>query len=233
MSTEEPLHQSNSGTTAVKIRLFQEKDASACASIWLTGLNQTVQSSSFLLRPLYRWGMAKLGAEATAPGGDVGPEGSNLYKIWGGKEVKEDVEARSNKNSESNDNVQGIENTVTMGIVDRALFVAESAEGKVLGLCCVKRGQGDKDIPEPDYPIFSIWRMSVDESARGLGVGRAVLTACEEWARSRGGHKMTLVTGNKIAARFYVSCGYATVDYWGIRHDKTLVAALACTDSSC
>lgn len=189
-------------TCTLKIRLFEQKDAAECANIWVTGLNQTVQSSSILSRPLFRWAMTNLAASATAPDGDMGPDGCNLHKEWG-------VAIGANETQAT--------------VVDRALFVAENEEGEVVGLCCVKRGIGDKDIPAVDFPVFSIWRMSVSEKARRLKVGSRLMSACEDWAVARGGNKMTLVTGNSFASSFYKNIGYATINFWGIRHEKNLV----------
>ena len=186
----------------VRIRLFEERDAQACARIWVTGLSQTADASKWVFRPLIRWGMTKLSQQAMSPDGDIGPDGCNLGKVWCGSDNEGDDD---------------------MNTVDRALFVAENKDDEVVGLCCVKRGQGENDVPPSDYPIFSIWRMSVDEKARRFGVGRRLMEACEHWAKDKGGTKMTLVTGNSIAANFYKRVGYSKIDFWGIRHDKSLI----------
>lgn len=190
----------------VKIRLFEERDAPVCADIWVTGLEQTVMSGSRFLRPLYRWGMASLARGAVSAEGDIGPGGCNLYKTWG-QGAGESVEGSG----------------VVHAPVDKALFVAENEKGDVVGLCCVKRGIGEKDTPSADDSVFSIWRMSVAESARGNKVGSKLMSRCEDWAREKGGTKMTLVTGNSFASIFYKNIGYSTINFWGIRHEKTLV----------
>jgi GNAT superfamily N-acetyltransferase len=152
--------------------------------------------------------MSQLAASATSVDGDVGPDGANMYRVWGSSSGLE-VTSRNGDDDK--------------GSTDRALFVAERGDGQVLGLCCVKRGEGEHDSPSVECPVFSIWRMSVHESARGAKVGARLMSAAEEWARLRGGRKMTLVTGNSIASLFYKRIGYQTVNFWGIRHEKDLV----------
>ncbi len=50
----------------------------------------------------------------------------------------------------------------------------------------------------------------VDEGNRGAGIGRALLTAAEEWARSRGHRTMRIRsrTTRHDAHRFYTNAGY-------------------------
>ena len=60
-------------------------------------------------------------------------------------------------------------------------------------------------------PLKNIMAIAVDESCRGRGVGRALLSAVEDWARADGCCGVRLVSGfNRTGAHeFYLHCGYA------------------------
>lgn len=61
--------------------------------------------------------------------------------------------------------------------------------------------------PPDDCLVFSMW---VAPEARRAGVGRALIDAAAEWARSWAGHRIVLwVTGaNESATRFYERIGF-------------------------
>jgi GNAT superfamily N-acetyltransferase len=65
-----------------------------------------------------------------------------------------------------------------------------------------------------------VYRLSVSETARGLGVGSKLMDRVEAWAMQRGGTKMTLTTANAVAGEFYVKRGYTRVGWFG--YMKTL-----------
>ena len=62
--------------------------------------------------------------------------------------------------------------------------------------------------------VGHIVTIDVVQSARGAGVGRALMKMAEDWARRRGLHLIYLETaeGNRLAQRFYLSRGYAKVE---------------------
>jgi GNAT superfamily N-acetyltransferase len=85
-----------------------------------------------------------------------------------------------------------------------AVLVAE-AEGEVAGWVHV---HDSLLIQAP--PGAELSGIIVDEGSRGGGVGRALLAAAEEWARSRG-HDIIRIrsrTTRHHAHRFYTSAGY-------------------------
>ena len=43
---------------------------------------------------------------------------------------------------------------------------------------------------------FTLWRVAVSEDARRKGVGRALLTGAEAWAKQRGATQVKFTTGN-------------------------------------
>ena len=59
-----------------------------------------------------------------------------------------------------------------------------------------------------------VYYLAVDESARGRGLGRLMMAACEAWLAARGIPKLNImVRGDNAAARgFYESLGYALDD---------------------
>jgi ribosomal protein S18 acetylase RimI-like enzyme len=72
-------------------------------------------------------------------------------------------------------------------------------------------GGGGATDPAPDAMPgeASIWRLSVDGSARRLGVGRLLMAEAERWAAEHGCAHVSLVTGNADSQAFYRRLGYA------------------------
>ena len=125
---------------------------------------------------------------AISENGDVGPDGSNLIKIYGEKNDRQMfVAVASDK---------------------------DTSEEIVVGCCAVKRGM-DEHNSEPESDIASIWRMSVDESHRGQGIATKLMETCEEYAKTQLECKrMGMWTLNPVAANFYMNrMGYRKEDY--------------------
>lgn len=97
---------------------------------------------------------------------------------------------------------------------DRAMFVAclVSDPDSIVGVIGVKRGASATD-EEPDSTLASIWKMSVDDSVRRQGVGKALLQAAEEHARTHlQCQTLVLMTANPIAGDFYEkACGFVRI----------------------
>ena len=96
----------------------------------------------------------------------------------------------------------------------RAMFVAcpETDPDRIVGVIGVKRGASAED-DDPDSTVASIWKMSVDDSARRQGIGKALVQAAEEHARTNFQcQAMVLMTANPIAGDFYEkACGFGRV----------------------
>jgi GNAT superfamily N-acetyltransferase len=54
----------------------------------------------------------------------------------------------------------------------------------------------------------SVWRLSVHEKARRLGVGKMLMNAAEQWAIDNGYRHVSLVTGNPQSQQFYARLSY-------------------------
>ena len=70
------------------------------------------------------------------------------------------------------------------------IFMAEDAHGEVLGTCAI--------VPEDDGTL-SLVKMAVRDSARGLGIGRALGEAAVAAARARGAPRLELLSNTALA----------------------------------
>jgi GNAT superfamily N-acetyltransferase len=88
----------------------------------------------------------------------------------------------------------------------RAWFVAETSEPSVSGREAVGLVTARRRPPETCL-LFSMW---VDPTARGRGVGRALLDAVEEWAAGWGAREIVLwvFESNTGAIRLYEKSGF-------------------------
>jgi len=83
-------------------------------------------------------------------------------------------------------------------------LVAEDEQGRILGLC---------DMARPETSEFSdtmeLTNLYVDNSVRGLGLGRHFLRLAQHWARVSGASDLVLavVLQNDSALDFYRACG--------------------------
>jgi len=192
-------------------------DAPQICHIWSEGLSQTTNACQWdITKRLVGPMMEKLKEHATSEDGDVGPDGMNLPKYWMERDDRAMLVAESivsDSDSDTND--------------------ATTKERKVVGCCGVKMGTSETQ-PGPEIDVGSVWRVSVDASARHRGVGRALMEEAERWIVTEGRKKntnggssdnkikmkMQLVTGNGMAANFYKAIGYRkrywVLDYFGL-----------------
>jgi GNAT superfamily N-acetyltransferase len=99
---------------------------------------------------------------------------------------------------------------------DYAVLVIEE-EGQIIGVGSVQVGLGI----EKNGSWGRLLALSIDQSARRRGAGRALVAACEAWARTRGAASMVITSGHhrEWAHRFYERCGYAAT---GLRFYREL-----------
>jgi len=66
------------------------------------------------------------------------------------------------------------------------ILIAESASGKALGWAAALEDEQEIYVLAEERTYGYIAELYVIEEARGQGVGRALIAACEDWARDRG-----------------------------------------------
>ena len=97
------------------------------------------------------------------------------------------------------------------------VFVAVGTDDTPLGLAAATRHAG----LHADAPVAYITALVTSSAARGQGVGRALVGACEAWAREHGCGRLAVTSaeGRADAHAFYPSCG---LPYTGRRFAKVL-----------
>jgi ribosomal protein S18 acetylase RimI-like enzyme len=97
------------------------------------------------------------------------------------------------------------------GRVDRTAVLVAVEDGRILGSATI---EVDGRIDEDDGPLapeqVEIRMLGVARDARGRGVARALMAACEQRARERGRSLVTLHTTPRmpVAQRMYERLGY-------------------------
>jgi aminoglycoside 6'-N-acetyltransferase I len=92
-------------------------------------------------------------------------------------------------------------------------LVAEANDSQLLGF--LEAGlRSHADGCDPSRPVGFVEGWYVVESFRRRGIGRLLLAAAEEWARSQGCIEMASDTriGNELSQRVHESLGYEVVD---------------------
>jgi GNAT superfamily N-acetyltransferase len=91
-----------------------------------------------------------------------------------------------------------------------AMFIAEM-DGKAAGWAFAYEEHGELFIAEPERRHGFLAELFVTPEARGKGLGRALIEACEGWSRGRGHKLMTIgvLAKNARAVRAYEGSGYA------------------------
>ena len=95
---------------------------------------------------------------------------------------------------------------------ERTRVMIAVQDGRIVGSATLELQ--DRVDPKDDGPLAPgeahIRMLGVDPDARGGGVARALMTACEEMARAAGKTVMTLHTTSRMRAaqRMYASMGY-------------------------
>ena len=90
------------------------------------------------------------------------------------------------------------------------VFLIAEQDGKAVGWAFAHDTPGHLFVVEPERRHGSLAELYVTPEARAQGHGRALIAACEDWARGRG-HKLLTVgvlTKNARAVRSYEGAGY-------------------------
>lgn len=92
---------------------------------------------------------------------------------------------------------------------DGTLFVAEDG-GQVVGFAAVQCKVPNEDADEARYEFGLISDLGVNRSHRGRGIGRALIAACESFAREREARwlRIGVLGRNAVARGLYERCGF-------------------------
>jgi GNAT superfamily N-acetyltransferase len=91
------------------------------------------------------------------------------------------------------------------------VLVAETPTDGLVGWAVVHEDMNEIFVEERERLQGYVSELFVIEAARGTGVGRALLDACEDWARARKLSVMTIgaLSANARAVRVYGRAGFA------------------------
>jgi GNAT superfamily N-acetyltransferase len=91
------------------------------------------------------------------------------------------------------------------------MLIAEDDSGAPLGWAVVHEGEDDLFVLERERRFALVAELYLVPQARGAGAGRALLAACEDWARGRGIGLLTIgvLSGNARARAVYERAGFA------------------------
>ncbi len=106
-----------------------------------------------------------------------------------------------------------------------AIFVAEGPDGAAIGWAVVHENELPGFVIESERRTAYIAELYLVEAARGQGGGRALIAACEGWARQRGIGSIMIgvLAGNRHAHAVYARAGYA--DYANRAAQETFLNA--------
>lgn len=99
------------------------------------------------------------------------------------------------------------------GTLPLVIFVAEDANGSLVAfLECGLRSHAESC--NPSRPVGYVEGWYVAEEHRGRGIGKRLLNAAEEWARSQGCTEMAsdAVIDNKLSQRVHQRLGFQVVE---------------------
>jgi GNAT superfamily N-acetyltransferase len=98
-----------------------------------------------------------------------------------------------------------------------AVLVYEG-DGVLVGWAVVYRDENDIYVRSEERAFALISELFVVEGARGRGIGKALIAACEDWARAHGMNvvMISVLRNNRRAEGIYRAAGFETY-YTGLR----------------
>lgn len=98
-----------------------------------------------------------------------------------------------------------VESIARCGSEEAEVFVAEDSHQNLLGFASVARNRHFTG----ELQAY-IGELAVEETQEGRGAGTALVSACEQWARTKGCAQVVLETGfaNQHGRRFYERLGF-------------------------
>jgi len=94
---------------------------------------------------------------------------------------------------------------------DGRMFVAEDENGALIGWAVVSEFKGEAFVVPEERDYAYVFELFVAEAQRGEGIGRALIAACEEWAKAKNFKTIQIgvLFGNARAAKIYREAGYS------------------------
>ena len=91
------------------------------------------------------------------------------------------------------------------------MFLAEDESGRAVGWAFAHDAEAELYVVERDRRHGYLAELYVTPAARGAGHGRALIAACEGWARKRGHRLLTVgvLAGNDGAIAAYERAGFS------------------------
>jgi GNAT superfamily N-acetyltransferase len=101
--------------------------------------------------------------------------------------------------------------TVLKDAAKGIVLIAEDAAGAPVGWALAFGDEAPVYVTESERRFAFLAELYVSETIRGKGVGRALIAACENWARTVGFSTMRIghLAHNERAARVYIEAGYS------------------------
>jgi GNAT superfamily N-acetyltransferase len=101
---------------------------------------------------------------------------------------------------------------------DEGLALVAEEQGSLIGWAAVYRDENDVYVRQEERVFANISELYVVEAARGRGVGRALIRACEDWARNANLNVVMIgvLRDNGRAHEIYSKAGFETY-YIGLR----------------
>jgi len=96
--------------------------------------------------------------------------------------------------------------------------LAYEEQGSPVGWAVVYRDENDVYVQSDERQFALISELFVVEAARGRGIGKTLIAACEEWARDQGLNvvMINVLRDNRRAEKIYRAAGFETY-YTGLR----------------
>lgn len=93
---------------------------------------------------------------------------------------------------------------------DGRIFIAEDGQGNALGWAVIYPDQSEVYVVPEEREFGRLTELYVEAEARGRGVGRALIHACEDWARECGYKHIIIgaLAQNDLALGVYQASGF-------------------------